>query len=110
MAVLLPDLAVLAMDDQFAVLIFRQEATLSDGFLLCFVGRAGAPADLTSPSVSAGDYVYVWHRNLLRVVGRSDTQRIAAPAWPRRGSGAGDQAEAVRESRLRLAVFQRPDV
>ena len=65
--VLLADASVLAVNDQFAVLVFCSVPALPNRFVLGDVCRTLLSADVTRPSVSAGDYVYVWHQNLLRL-------------------------------------------
>jgi hypothetical protein len=47
--VLLADASVLALNDEFAVLVFRQPATILDGLLLRFVGRADVAVDFAGP-------------------------------------------------------------
>ena len=56
--VLHADAYVWAVNHQLAVPGFRQPASLLDGFLLCFVGRADVAVDFAGPLVAVGDYMY----------------------------------------------------
>ena len=65
MRVLLADLSTLAVEDELAALLLSEVTSVLMASSCVCVERFFPPISHTS--VSAGDYVYVWHENLLRL-------------------------------------------